>query len=69
MQSVLSDILYLQETLWDGETEKTKLYVYEFRIVVKEDDANKCREVLPDILYLQETLWDGETEETKLHEH
>ena len=28
------------------------LFVYKFRIDVKEDDINKCREVLPVILYL-----------------
>ena len=31
-------------------TEKQKSDVYKFRIDVKEDDINKCREVLPVII-------------------
>ena len=41
-----------QEPNWDEVTEEQKLDVYKFRIDVKEDDINKCREVLPVILYL-----------------
>ena len=46
------DFKNLQESNWDEVTEEQKLDVYKFRIDVKEDDINKCREVLPVILYL-----------------
>ena len=37
----------LQEPNWDKMTEEQRLDVYKFRIGVKEDDINKCREVFP----------------------
>ena len=46
------DFENLQEPNWDEVTEEQKLDVYKFRIDVKEDDINKCREVLPVIIYL-----------------
>ena len=46
------DFKNLPEPNWDDVTEEQKLDAYKFRIDVKEDDINKCREVLPVILYL-----------------
>ena len=46
------DFKNLQELNWDEVIEEQKLDVYKFRIDVKEDDINKCREVLHVILYL-----------------
>ena len=46
------DFKNLQEPNWDEVREERKLEVYKFRIDVKEDDINKCREVLLVILYL-----------------
>ena len=46
------DLKNLQESNCDEVTEEQKLDVYKFRIDVKEDDINECREVLPVILYL-----------------
>ena len=50
-QSIKIDLKNLQEPNWDEVTEEQKLDVYKFRIDVKEDDINKCREVLTVILY------------------
>ena len=46
------DLKDLQEPNWDEMTEEQKLCAYKFRIDVKEDDINKCREVLPVMSYL-----------------
>ena len=43
--------MYSQEPNWDEVTEEQMLDVYKFRIDVKENDDNKCRDVLPVILY------------------
>ena len=40
------DFKNLQEPKWDEVTEEQKFDVYKFRIDVKEDDINKCRDVL-----------------------
>ena len=51
-QCIKIDLKNLQEPNWDEITEELKLDSDKFRIDVKEDDINKCREVLPIILYL-----------------
>lgn len=51
-QCIKIDLKSLQEPNWDEVTEEEKLYIYKYRIDVKEDDVNNCREVLPVILYL-----------------
>ena len=44
------DLKNLQEPKWDEVTEEQNLDVYKFRIDVKEDKVNRCREVLTVIL-------------------
>ena len=51
-QYIKNDLKNLQESNWDEVIELRKLDCDKFRIDVKEDDINKCREVLPVILYL-----------------
>ena len=51
-QSIKIDLKNLQEPNWGEVIKEQKLESYKFRIDVKEDDINKCREVLPIILYL-----------------
>ena len=51
-QSIKIDLKNLQESNWDEVTEEKKLDSNKFRIDVKKDDINKCREFLPVILYL-----------------
>ena len=51
-QCIKTDLKNLQEPNWDEVTVEQKLDVNKFRIDVKEDDINKCKEVLPVILYL-----------------
>ena len=51
-QCIKIDLTNLKEPNWDEVTEQQKLDIYKFKIDVKEDDVNKCREVLPVILYL-----------------
>ena len=50
-QCIKIDLKNLQELNWDEVTEEQKLDSNKFRIDVKEDDINNCREVLPVILY------------------
>ena len=49
-QCIKIDLKNLQEPNWDEVTKVQKSDVYEFRIDVKEEDVNKCREVLSVIL-------------------
>ena len=51
-QFIKIDFKNIQELYWDKMTEELKLGVYKFRIDVKEDNVNKCREILPIVLYL-----------------
>ena len=51
-QYIKIDLKNLQESNWDEVTEKQKLDVYKFKIDVKEDDVNKCRDILSIIVYL-----------------
>ena len=44
------DFKNLQEPNWDEVTEEEKLDVHKFRIDVKEDDLDRCRDVLIVIL-------------------
>ena len=41
----------LQEPNWDEVTTKQKLDEYKYRIDVKDDDVNKCREIISVIIY------------------
>ena len=50
LKCIKIDFKNLQEPNWDEVTEEQKSDVYKFRIDVKEDDIDKCREVLPVIL-------------------
>ena len=49
-QYIKIDLKNLQEPNWDEVIEEQEFDSYKFRIDVKEDDINKCREVLPVIL-------------------
>ena len=51
-QYIKIDLKNLQEPNWDVVTEEQMLDVYKFKIDLKENHVNKCREVLPVILYL-----------------
>ena len=50
-QYIKIDLNNLQELNQDKVAKKQKLDVYKFRIDVKDDDVNKCREVLPVTIY------------------
>ena len=45
-QCIKIDLKNLQAPNWAEMTEVQKIDVYKFRIDVKEDDVNKCREIL-----------------------
>ena len=49
-QGIKTDLKNFQEPNWDELIEDQKLDCYKFRIDVKEDNINKCRDVLPVIL-------------------
>ena len=51
-QCIKTDLKNLQGPNWDEVTDEQKLDVNKFRIDVKEDDVNICKDVLPVISYL-----------------